>query len=242
MVLAIAPQFIMCIGLIVGGALIAIDAPSSLSLSRGTFIILASFMVGSMFSFSVSFLFVQSLLGRLSFQHDELTTFLDLHFRKLSGTIDTCISRLEGHLAHLFGAHTKELKECIEGQLASNISRVEQHLTHLFDAHTNELKECIEGQLVSNISRVEQHLTHLFDAHTNELKECIEAQLHLHIERVIKQTEHLFSGHGGGLDKFFKALQKDVAILSDILEKNTQVYIKRTEDIAKVLTYQSLDR
>ena len=212
MVLAIAPQFIMCIGLIVGGALIAIDAPSSLSLSRGTFIILASFMVGSMFSFSVSFLFVQSLLGRLSFQHDELTTFLDLHFRKLSGTIDTCISRLEGHLAHLFGAHTKELKECIEGQLASNISRVEQHLTHLFDAHTNELKECIE------------------------------AQLHLHIERVIKQTEHLFSGHGGGLDKFFKALQKDVAILSDILEKNTQVYIKRTEDIAKVLTYQSLDR
>ncbi len=105
-------------------------------------------------------------------------------------------------------------------------------MTHLFQAQTKELRQSVEkqsealnlnlGSIVSASNNIEKQMTHLFQAHTKELRQSVEKQ---------------FEALNIGLNKMYlekvmgalKTLERDLIILSDIMEKNTKLYLKHKE-------------
>ncbi|MFH1504519.1 MAG: hypothetical protein ABIH08_03920 [Candidatus Omnitrophota bacterium] len=127
------------------------------------------------------------------------------------------------------GRAQRELEKCIEVQfeaLNSNINscnnRLEDQIIHLAGAHTKELRECLDVQFEQlNITinscsdRIEKQIIHLLRVHTKELRESMEVQFKI-------------------LEKVARNLSRDLAILSDIIDKNTQTYISQTQKIVKI--------
>ena len=142
------------------------------------------------------------------------------------------------NLSYFFIKHTQEMKiqsETLNSNLGSIVSasnNIEKQMTHLFQAHTKELRQSVEkqfevlnlnlGSIVSASNNIEKQMTHLFQAHTKELRQSVEKQ---------------FEALNIGLNKMYlekvmgalKTLERDLIILSDIMEKNTKLYLKHKE-------------
>ena len=102
------------------------------------------------------------------------------------------------------------------------------NLSYFFIKHTQEMKIQSEalnlslGSIAGASSSIEKQMTHLFQAHTKELRQSVEKQ---------------FEALNTGLNKMYlekimgalKTLERDLIILSDIMEKNTKLYLKHKE-------------
>ncbi|MDD5500410.1 MAG: hypothetical protein PHH57_01815 [Candidatus Omnitrophica bacterium] len=190
--------------LVVVGVILFLPSTPALPVEKTLFVFMLAMLV---LNFNIFCFFTRGLLG-MERQSEALNSSLE--------NINAAGASIDKQLVHLFQVHTRELRETMERQseaLNSSLENInaagasiDKQLVHLFQVHTRELRETMEQKaqsLDNGLGAIAEQLKPFSHTH---------AKMWVYLEKA---------------NEALKTLERDLIIVSDIMEKNAKICLKQ---------------